>query len=141
VSRFRLRLRETDPSGVEDELRRRLYAFNTARTGVDDGRLLVLDVTDDNGTLIGGVFGWTWGGTCFVDLLFVDERHRRQGVGRSVMRAVEQEARERGCHQIVLATHDFQAPDFYARLGFVEVGRITDYPLGSYQVQLVKRLP
>jgi GNAT superfamily N-acetyltransferase len=140
VSRLRLRLRETDPAGVEDELRRRLYAFNTAQTGVDNGRLLVLDVTDEHGTLVGGVFGWTWGGTCFVDLLFVDEDRRGRGLGREIMTALEQEARDRGCHQIVLATHDFQAPGFYATLGFVEVGRVADYPVGGFQQVLAKSL-
>jgi len=140
VTRLRLRLRETDPGGVEVELRRRLYAFNTARTGVDDGRLLVVDVTDELGALVGGAFGWSWGGTAFVDLLYVDERRRGAGVGRRLMAAVEDEARARGCSQVVLATHDFQAPGFYARLGFVEVGRFVDYPAGGYQVQLVKQL-
>lgn len=140
MSRLRLRLRETDPAGVEDELRRRLFAFNIATTGFDDGRLLVVDVTDDRGALVGGVFGWTWGGTCFVDLLFVDEDRRRHGLGRAVMAALEQEARDRGCRQIVLATHDFQAPAFYAKLGFVEVGRFADYPTGGFQVQLAKQL-
>jgi GNAT superfamily N-acetyltransferase len=140
VARLQLRLRETDLSGVEEELRRRLYAFNTARTCIDDGRLLVLDCTDESGTLVGGAFGWSWGGTAFVDLLYVDEDRRGAGVGARLMAAVEDEARARGCHQVVLATHDFQAPGFYAKLGFVEVGRFVDYPAGGYQVQLVKRL-
>ncbi len=140
MSRLRLRLRETDPAGVEDELRRRLYAFNTAQTGVDDGRLLVLDLTDNHDTLVGGLFGWTWGGTCFVDLLYVDEDRRGQGLGRAIMTALEQEARDRGCRQIVLATHDFQAPGFYATLGFVEVGRFAEYPVGGAQLLLAKQL-
>jgi len=140
VSRLRLRVRDRDQSGVEEELRRRLYSFNTERTGVDDGRLLVLDVCDDRGGLVAGVFGWTWGGTAFVDLLYVDEDRRGQGLGSRLLAAAEAEARDRGCQQVVLATHDFQAPRFYAGHGFVEVGRVADYPRGGYQVQLVKRL-
>jgi hypothetical protein len=42
---------------------------------------------------------------------------------------------------VVLATHSFQAPDFYQARGYVEYGRIEDYPLGHAQIHLVKTLP
>ena len=35
------------------------------------------------------------------------------------MQAVEKEAKTRNCRQIVLETHDFQAPGFYQKLGFM----------------------
>jgi len=40
----------------------------------------------------------------------------------------------------MLATHTFQAPGFYRKQGFVEVGRIPDYPRGHAQVWFVKQL-
>jgi GNAT superfamily N-acetyltransferase len=140
VSRLRLRVGERDERGVEVELRRRLYEFNVARTGIDDGRLLVLEVVDAAGALVAGLFGWTWGATAYVDLLFVDEDRRGQGLGSRMLAAAEDEARARGCTQVVLATHAFQAPDFYAARGFREQGRVADYPLGSAQVYLAKQL-
>jgi len=47
------------------------------------------------------------------------------------MERVEEEAKARRCEQIVLGTHDFQAPDFYRELGFKLTGTIEEYPRGD----------
>jgi GNAT superfamily N-acetyltransferase len=141
VARLRLESADRDPGGeVEVELRRRLYAYNVAATGIDDGALLVLTVRDEEGRLVAGLYGWTWGGTGFVDLLFVDEDRRGSGLGSRLLDQAEDEARRRGCHQMLLSTHTFQAPGFYAARGYEERGRYPDYPAGQAQVMLAKPL-
>jgi GNAT superfamily N-acetyltransferase len=141
MARLRLESGDRDPGGeVETELRRRLYAYNAAATGIDDGALLVLTVRDEADDLVAGLFGWTWGGTAFVDLLFVDEDRRGAGLGSRLLARAEAEARSRGCTQVLLATHTFQAPAFYAARGYEERGRYPDYPAGEAQVMLAKRL-
>ena len=130
--------------GQDRELTERLdaeiYDFNAQVTGLDDGELLTIRVTDDSGELVAGLSGWTWGGCGHVDVLWVRESSRGLGVGTSLMDAVEAEARERGCSRMVLSTHTFQAPDFYRGRGYVETGRTADYPEGYAQVHLSKRL-
>lgn len=132
---------ETEPS-LEDlrVLESRLYEFNVQATGIADGKLLAVLVRDDDGGAIGGAFGWTWGETCYVRHLFVPRHMRNRGLGGDLMAAVEAEAKVRGCRQIVLETHDFQAPDFYRKLGFAITGRVADYPRGYQYLTLVKRL-
>jgi ribosomal protein S18 acetylase RimI-like enzyme len=44
-----------------------------------------------------------------------------------------EEARTRGCRLMFLSTYDFQAPDFYARLGFERIATIPDKPLGHVE--------
>jgi GNAT superfamily N-acetyltransferase len=119
----------------------RLYEFNVQATGILDGKLLALFLRDPDGAApVGGLFGWTWGETCYVRYLFVPADLRNRGHGTGLMRAVEAEARARGCRQIVLATHDFQAPEFYRRLGFEMTGRVDGYPRGHAYLTMVKRL-
>jgi GNAT superfamily N-acetyltransferase len=117
-----------------------IHDFNEAATGIRDGKYLALFLRDGDGRVIGGLFGWTWGATCYVRYLFVPQELRRQGYGLRLMRLVEDEAKARGCRQIALETHDFQAPEFYRRLGFEVVGLIDGYPIGHNSLSMVKRL-
>lgn len=121
---------------VED----RLNEFNFATTGITDGRELAIFARAPGGTIVAGLCGHTWGGTCKVRLLWVDEPLRRGGLGSRLLEAAEEEARRRGCTQIVLSTHSFQAPEFYRRRGFEEVGRNPDHPRGHANLFLLKCL-
>ncbi len=110
------------------------------QTGIADGKSFGLLLRDPTGAVIGGAYGWSWGGTCYLRYLFVPAEMRNQGHGTRLMQAVEQEAGPRHRVQIVLETHDFQAPEFYRRLGFDVAGIVEDYPRGHRSFVLVKSL-
>jgi GNAT superfamily N-acetyltransferase len=99
-----------------------INAYNIAVTQIDDWRALAIFVRDDAGHLLAGISGGTWAGYLEVKDLWVREDQRGQGLGRRLLLAAEQEARERGCQQVLLDTHDFQAPGFYQRLGYTVFG-------------------
>ena len=104
----------TDPTPAEiDLLENRLYEFNAQATGIVDALGLALFGRDAQGEVVAGLCGHTWGGCCEIRQVWVHEKHRGQGVGRRLLVLAETEARRRGCFQIVLATHSFQAPEFY----------------------------
>lgn len=117
-----------------------LDAHNMALTGIDDARLLSILLTRPSGELYAGLHGHSWGGTCCIKLFWVAEGERGGGLGTAMLRAAEAEARRRGCRQIMLATHSFQAPDFYARHGFETVATIADNPMGHADIVMLKRL-
>ena len=119
-----------DPGDVS-ELEDLLNEFNFETTGIRDGRELAIFERDDHGRMVAGLYGWTWGGTCEIDMLWLDESLRHHGKGTAMLAAAEEEARDRGCTQMVLGSHGFQAPDFYMRQGYELVATIKDYPRGS----------
>jgi len=61
-------------------------------------------------------------------------------VGSNLMRAAEQEAIARGCHVATLETHSFQAPGFYKKLGYEEIGVLDEYPIHHKKYYLKKIL-
>lgn len=92
---------------------------------------LLIVVRDASGNLRAGVTGGTWGRCCELRYLWVDPDLRGRGLGSAVMAEAELEARRRGCHTMVLLTHDIQAPGFYESLGYQTAGVIENYPHGS----------
>lgn len=53
----------------------------------------------------------------------------------------EDVARERGCRQLLVSSFTFQAPEFYRRHGYVEIGRSPDLPVeGEADVHFLKVL-
>ena len=121
------------------ELKHALNEYNFATTGYRDGRDLSCYLRD-GGQLIAGIDGFTWGGYARIDVLWVDEAFRHQGLGHALLAAAEAEARRRGCTAIVLDTHSFQAPDLYPALGYEQVGETLETPAGHTQVMFQKRL-
>jgi ribosomal protein S18 acetylase RimI-like enzyme len=118
----------------------RIYEFNSTATGYFDGRLLGGCIRSDAGEIIAGFNGHTWGRCCELSHVWVHERHRGRGLGTRLLRCAESEARARGCVQLVLATHDFQAPGLYERLGYRRQYAIEGRPVGHANIIFAKAI-
>lgn len=75
-----------------------------------------------------------------IEVLFVDEPYRNKGIGSSLLKQVEDEAREMGAQVARLDTFDFQALNFYLKHGYEIWGVLEDCPKGHKRYCLKKSL-
>ena len=118
-----------------------MRAFNQSVTGDNDARPLSVAVWNGQGELVGGLSGRTVYRHLLIEVLWVAEAERSNGLGRQLMERAERVARGRGCIAAQVDTLSFQAPAFYRRLGFEVIGKVADFPPGHTRYYLTKRYP
>jgi len=132
---FSLELNEERSEYVMDQLRE----FNRPRKSLlwsnppQPSAPLQIYALDARGSVVGGLVGRTneipeW---LEVSVIWVAEDRRGQGLGRWLMGLAEEEAKRRGCRYARLATGDYQAPDFYRKVGYRLYGELPDCPRGE----------
>ena len=121
---------------VNDSLTR----FNDKKVGPDNHELLNIVEYDDERNVIAGLLGGTYWGWMHIDILWVDEKFRRQGIGSKLLAAAEEEALRRGCHSVHVDTMSWQAPEFYKKHGYKILSELEDIPLGNKKFHLIKNL-
>lgn len=131
---------ELNPSDEDIRtVKRHLIAFNNQHAEPEHYQTLTLFVRAGSGQIVGGLLGYTHWRWLFVQNLWVAERLRGSGYGRTLMLSAESEARGRGCQHAYLDTFDFQALAFYQKLGYELFGQLDDYPPGHTKYFLQKR--
>jgi GNAT superfamily N-acetyltransferase len=128
------------PSAADrDAVRDGLIAYNDRFLGRYDLRPLAVLLRGSN-RLIGGLIGETGRGVLKLELVWVAEVLRGQGVGSRLLLAAEAEAIARGCRKAMLDTYDFQARPFYERHGYRVLLEIDGYPNGHKSFLMAKTL-
>lgn len=125
---------------IQAFLAERIYEFNAKATGYFDGESFSSVERDESGVIRGGIHGYTWGGCAYVSYLWVDESQRGRGLGTALLVAAEEHARMKGCTVAFVATHSFQAPRFYERMGYEQQTLVRDHPVGHASMVFAKRL-
>jgi GNAT superfamily N-acetyltransferase len=94
----------------------------------------------DHDQFVGGIVGKSAMDNLYVDLLFVRQNARKQGIANQLMELVEQEAKAMGITQSYLGTGSFQAPGLDRKLGYEIVMTVEDFPRNFSNHTLVKAL-
>ena len=119
---------------------RALEAESVDRIGRMKTQLLVIPLHDAAGAVFGGFWGCTNFEWLHIQMLLVPEALRGQGLGAALLDAAEAEARARHCRGAHVDSFSFQAVGFYEKCGYVQFGRLPDFPPGYSQHYLFKRL-
>lgn len=90
--------------------------------------------------VVGGLIGYVHWGWLEIDIVWVDEFYRGKGIGKHLVDYAEHKALDTGAKRAKLNTFDFQAKEFYEKLGYVLYGRLEDYPEGHTLYYLRKDL-
>ena len=103
-----------------------------------DGETVQVRAEDGEGRLLGAQVGSAVQGWFQVKLLAVSAHARNLGVGAKLLSRAEDMARAKGFVGLYLDTFDFQAPRFYLREGFTEIGRLPSIDGQPQRIWFVK---
>jgi GNAT superfamily N-acetyltransferase len=104
-----------------------LSAFNTNDVGPSGRKHLAVLIRDEDGTVTGGLVGYTAWGWLFTQNLVVPEEHRGKGLAGKMLELAETEARSRGCHGAWIDTFNPAALKAYRRQGYEVFGEIPNF--------------
>ena len=105
-----------------------LTEYNKEHVVRDRSEITILAREEDR--IVGGAYcqlTWDW---LYLEYLWLAKEQRGTGLGKQLMKAVEEEAQKRNCIGVHLDTFSFQAPRFYEELGYEVFGAIEDHPKG-----------
>ena len=131
---------ENGDSTKREELRNLLRTYNHSKREPSESQALDIYLEDEEGNLIAGLTGETFGNWLEIEYLYVQEDFRGQGIGSNILNRAEKEARERKCKYSFVNTYQFQAPDFYKKHGYEEVFALKEYPYTGERYYYTKEL-
>lgn len=73
---------------------------------------------DDTNKIVGGCNGILYYGCLYIDQLWIDEKYRGADYGTELVTAAEDMARAKGCLFSTMETMDWEALEFYKKLGY-----------------------
>lgn len=127
-----------------DDICDKLVEYNLSRvpkTQETDFVNIYKKIVNEKGEIIAGCLAkmYCWN-VIYVDILWIDEVYRKQGLGSKLLKEIERIAVEEDCTLIHLDTFDFQAKDFYIMHGYEVFGVLEDCPKEHCRYYLKKKL-
>ena len=124
-------------------LLKRLIDYNNAQNPElqkEPSTKLFLFVRNTTKDIIGGLRASGYWNTLHIEIVWLDDAYRKQGIGTELMKKAEAFAIEKRYSNIFLDTTSWQAKGFYEKLGYELMATIPDRPKGCATYYFSKRL-
>jgi ribosomal protein S18 acetylase RimI-like enzyme len=115
MSQPNITIRFDPPAEFYEPVKKGLWDHTESHVGSITRKTVAMLSHDTEGQVIGGIVGWMHMGWLYVDMLWVEEAHRRKGLGTKLLRCAEGVALEHGIRRVHLVTSTWQALDFYKK--------------------------
>lgn len=118
---------ETENSAINTVIKKGIIDYNAPFFGANPSQPFTIYIKDIQSNVIAGLTGFYKGKYTRVDLVWIHEDFRHQGLGRKLILKLEEFSKIKGCRYIQLDTFDFQARPFYEKLGFKCIGTVSKW--------------
>jgi len=137
---YSITLTNSPPPAAREAILTPLIAFNNNLLGPANASTFALLLTDEGGATQGGLWARCYCQWLFIELLFVPEALRGQGLASTLIAQAEAEGLARGCHGAWIDTLNPDALRLYQAKGYGIFGELPDCPPGGARYFLRKRL-
>lgn len=86
----------------------------------------VIIARDEDENIIGWLrYNYFWDNTPFMNMLYLNENHRKRGIGKKLVKFWEAEMKKKGYELVMTSTlSNEQAQHFYRKLGYKDAGSL-----------------
>ena len=119
----KLKFSNKKTGSIRKLLEKKLIAYNTSQIKNYKHNPVAFSYYD-NKKLIAGLFAYQFLGKFFIDLLWVDDSYRHQGLGTKLLKAAEKYATKNKALYTRVNSGSFQAPEFYLKNNYEQFAKL-----------------
>jgi len=123
-----------------DFLDKKIVDFNWENWEVQERKPIAVQIKNDQGKVIAGAAGRTFGNWLQLNTLWVCDKLRGQNIGSDILKSFELAGKNRGCTKCLLDTLNFQAMPFYEKHGYETQWVQENYPKTGCKYFMTKTL-
>lgn len=103
---------------IQNKINDDFYQYQKETTGMPENKIVAFTARID-GKLIGVVSVMIKWSQLHIKTMIVDSAFRKQGIGSKLIKKVLEYGKEHNCVNVFVETSNFQAPEFYKKMGFI----------------------